>query len=70
MTCMSPFTSNKERRLWIWTLFIVMAIYPTLSLQGKLAAFLRDLNLLVNTNIVLLILMVIAIIASGIKMRE
>lgn len=50
-------------------MIIVLAIYATLSLQGKLAAFLRDLDMLVNAYILLLILMVLAIISSGLKRR-
>lgn len=64
---MSLFTSDRERRLWIWTSAVVVAIYTTLGLQGRLAAFLRDLNMLVTTYIILLILMVLAIIGSALK---
>ena len=69
LTSKSLFTSDRERRLWIWTVIIVVAIYATLSLQGKLAAFLRDMDMLVNVYILLLILMVLAIISSGLKQR-
>lgn len=67
MNSMSLFTSNRERRLWLWTIAIVGAIYATLSLQGRLAAFLRDLDMLVNAYIFLLLLMVLAIVVNGLK---
>ena len=51
------------------TFMIVVAIYSTLGLQGKLAAYLRDLDLLVYFYIGFLGLLIVAIIASGIKMR-
>jgi len=66
---MSLFSSDRERRLWTWTLLVVMAIYSTLGLQGKLAEFLRDQNLLVTSYITLLCLMVLAIIVSVLKRR-
>jgi len=66
---MAIITSNRERQLWIWTLVIVVAIYSTLGLQGKMAALLRDLDLLVSIYIFLLIIMVLAIISSGLKRR-
>lgn len=68
-TYMSLFTSDRERRLWIWTLVIIVAIYSTLGLQGRLVAILQDLNLLVGVYISLLVLMVLAIIGSAIKRR-
>ncbi len=69
MNYMAIITSNRERQLWIWTLVIVVAIYSTLGLQGKMAALLRDLDLLVSIYIFLLIIMVLAIISSGLKRR-
>lgn len=38
----SLFASNRERRLWIWTLIVVVAIYSTLGLAQTLAAALGE----------------------------
>jgi VanZ family protein len=43
---MSLFTSTRERRLWLWALAAVTAIYSTLGPAQKLAEFLRERNLL------------------------
>jgi hypothetical protein len=67
MTSMSLFSSDRERRLWVWALLTVVAIYSTLGLQGKLAASLRDLDMLVNSYILFLILLIFAILGSGLK---
>ncbi len=34
---MSLFATDRERRLWLWTLAVVIAIYATLGLAGTLA---------------------------------
>lgn len=39
---MSLFSSDRERRLWFWTLAVVVAIYSTLGLAGTLAGVLRE----------------------------
>lgn len=39
---MSFFTSNREKRLWVWTLAVVIAIYSTLGLASKLAKTFED----------------------------
>ena len=43
------FTSGLERRLWLWALATVIAIYSTLGLARDLAGFLRDRDLLDTT---------------------
>jgi hypothetical protein len=40
------FSSDQERRLWLWTLAVIVAIYSTLSPAQKLAAALRERDLL------------------------
>ena len=39
---MSAFSSDRERRLWAWTLAVVVAIYSTLGLARTLAGALGD----------------------------
>ena len=65
----SPFTSDRERRLWLWALAIVVAIYSTLGLAGSLAEMLRARELLSTAVLVLMLLTVAAIVASGLKRR-
>ena len=43
---MALFSSARERRLWLWTLAVVMAIYSTLGLARTLAGALREHGLL------------------------
>lgn len=43
---MSLFTSSAERRYWLLALAAIAAIYATVGLAGRLAAQLREQNLL------------------------
>lgn len=63
------FTSPRERRLWLWAVAVVAAIYSTLGLAGTLAARLRENNLMTAAFFVLMILTVATIIGSGLKRR-
>ena len=42
------FTSDTERRLWLWTALVVATIYSTLGLARTMSGVLRDRNLLDN----------------------
>ncbi len=65
----SLLTSARERRLWVWTLAAVVAIYSTLGLARTLAGVLRDRNML-DSLFVLGFLLVLATIAwQGLKKR-
>ena len=63
------FTSTRERRLWLWSLAVVAAIYSTLGLAGSLAARLREDNLMAAAVFVLMILTVATIVGSGLRRR-
>ena len=63
------FTSRRERRLWLWALAVVVAIYSTLGLAGTLAEVLREHNLLNASGLFLMFLTVAAIVGSGLKRR-
>ena len=63
------FTSKRERNLWLWAFAVIIAIYSTLGLAGKLAANLRERNLLDSIYVFGFALAVIAIIGSGVKLR-
>ena len=41
----SVFLSHRERRLWLWTLVVVAAVYSTLGLAGILPAWLEEQGL-------------------------
>lgn len=70
MTTPTPlFTSPRERRLWLWSLAVVAAIYSTLGLAGTLAARLRESNLMTAAFFLLLVLTVATIVGSGLKRR-
>lgn len=70
MTMPTPlFTSRRERRLWLWALAVVVAIYSTLGLAGTLAEELREHNLLPAAVLVLMLATVAAIVGSGLKRR-
>ncbi len=66
---MSLFTSDRERRLWFWALAIIIAIYTTLGLAGKLEAYLRARDLLDDTFFICFLLATAAIVGSGLKRR-
>jgi hypothetical protein len=62
---MSIFTSQRERRLWIWALAVIVAIYTTLGFAGTLAAYLRARNLLNNSFFIAFLVLVAVIAGSG-----
>jgi hypothetical protein len=60
---MSLFTSDRERRLWLWALAVVVAIYASLGPAETLVAFLRERNL-VRVSFALVLLLVVGVIAG------
>jgi drug/metabolite transporter (DMT)-like permease len=66
---MISFTSDREKRLWLWALVVVAAIYSTLGLAGTLAAELRERNLLGTSFFAGFVLVIVAIVGSGLKRR-
>jgi hypothetical protein len=66
---MPTFTSDRERRLWFWAAAVVLAIYATLGLAGTLAGLLRDRNLLDASFGLGLLVVMAAIVGSGIRRR-
>lgn len=66
---MSPFTSDRERRLWRCALAVVVAIYSTLWLAGALAEVLGERDLLDGSFAVGFLLVVAAIIGSALRRR-
>lgn len=65
----SLFTSDRERRLLLWALVVVVAIYSTLGLAGMLAEVLGEHRLLPALFFFMMFLTVAAIVGSGLKRR-
>jgi VanZ family protein len=65
----SLFTTNRERRLWTWTLVVVVAIYSTLGLAPSLSGVLRDRGLLDAVFVFCLLLVGAAIVTQALKTR-
>ena len=68
---MSLFSSRRERRLWLWTLAVVAAIYSTLGLAGILAAELREYGLLDASTLGLFAMFLLGatILTLGLRVR-
>ena len=66
---MPLFSSDRERRLWVWTLAVVLAIYATLGLAQTLAGALRERGLLAAFFILGMLLVGATILTQGLKTR-
>ncbi len=68
---MSLFSSRRERRLWLWTLAVVAAIYATLGLTGTLAEWLREHGFLDAAVFFLLGMFLVGatIVTQGVRVR-
>lgn len=66
---MSLFTTDRERRLWLWTLAVVVGIYSTLGLARTLADELRNRELLDSLFLVGLLLILGAIVMQALRSR-
>lgn len=63
------FTSDRERRYWIWTLVVVVTIYSTLGLAGTLAGLLGESGLNAATFVLGSLLVLAAAVAFGLTQR-
>lgn len=66
---MPLFTSQRERRLWLLALAVIVAIYSTLGLAGTLVQELRQHDLLEVSFIAGFLLAIVAIVGSALKRR-
>ena len=71
---MAVFSSDRERRLWLWTLAVVATIYSTLGLARILAEALREHGLLessfsVGVFLLGMILVAATVVTHGVKVR-
>ena len=65
----SRFTSDRERRLWLWTFGVLVAIYSTLGPAAELAAALRARNLLGVSSGAVLFLVVLVLAVPWVRRR-
>ena len=63
------FTSTRERRLWAWTLAVVVAIYSTLGLARTLSDELRNREVLDNTFFLAFVVLVVAVVIRALRLR-
>ena len=66
---MSLFASNRERRLWIWTAVIVVAIYSTLGLARTLTEQIGSEFFEVWLFLLGCVLVLATVITQGLKVR-
>ena len=66
---MSFFSSDRERRLWIWTLAVVLAIYASLAFPGRLAEVLRARDLFGAVVVTGFVVMLAAVAGLALKRR-
>ncbi len=69
---MTFFSSHRERRLWLWVLVVMAAIYATLGLAQTLAATLEERGLLdISLGLFLLCMFLVAVtvLTQGLKVR-
>ena len=65
----SVFASRRERRLWAWTLVVVVAIYSTLGLARTVAGILREEGLLVAAFASGMVLVGATVLVLGLRRR-
>lgn len=66
---MSLLTSDRERRLWLWTLAVMVAIYATLGPARTLVDALRERNLLRVSFAVVVFLILLVIVRQWVRKR-
>ena len=66
---MSPFSSDRERRLWIWTAVVVAAIYSTLGLARTLVEHLGNDFVSVWLFLLGCVLVLLTVVTQGLKVR-
>ncbi len=66
---MALFVSHRERRLWLWTLAVVVAILSTLGLARTLAEELRNRELLDSAFFVAFLMTIAAVVVLALRTR-
>ena len=66
---MRLFTSPRERRLWLWAIAVLVAIYSTLGVTSRLAAAIRERGLIEELVLISLLLLAAAVVMIGLRSR-
>ena len=66
---MALFVSHRERRLWLWTLAIVLAIFSTLGLAGALAERLSETGLTTVGFAAAMLLVGVTVVIQGLRAK-
>ena len=66
---MKLFTSKREKKLWICTFAVILAIYSTLTVTRPIASFLRSKGLIVPIFMAGMLLVLVAIVIHGLKVK-
>jgi hypothetical protein len=69
---MNVFSSRRERRLWLWVIAVMVAIYATLGLAQRLAETLEERGLLdftVGLFLLCMFLVGVTILTQGLRVR-
>ena len=66
---MSPFTSARERRLWLWALAVVALIFASLGFSGRLVDLLSDDNAAAIAFGLALLLVAATILTDGLQSK-
>lgn len=64
---MINFTSNRERRLWIWASVVFVAIYATLFLGGRFISLMVESRAIEQSTFYLFLLLIMSFVISGWK---
>jgi len=63
-------TSDRERRLWLWTAAVIIAIFTTIGLAGTLGDELPDRELLDTTFFIAFVLLVVAVVIRALRLHR
>ena len=66
---MSLIASAREKRLWTWTLIVVLTIYASLGLEISIASILIERGLVTPFYIVGMLLIVATAVSQGFSLR-
>ena len=66
---MTSFSSAREKRLWTWTLIVILAIYTSLGLELSMANILIEKGLITPFYIVGMLLIVATAVSQGFNVR-
>lgn len=66
---MPHFSSTRERRLWLWTLAVIAAIFATLGLTGSFDEVLDNDDLAAVVFVLAMLLIAATVLAQGLRSR-